>query len=109
MIKEFSQPTAIKEVIDSENLVVALFSDLGCNVCLAITPQLIELSEKFTKVAFVSADVEAIKELVGTYLVFVYPTVIIFAQGKETQRYERVFSMDDIEHTIARYDALLNG
>jgi thiol-disulfide isomerase/thioredoxin len=76
---------------------------------LAITPQLNELSEVYQNVSFVSADVEAIKELVGAYLVFVYPTVIIFAQGKETQRFERVFSIDDIERTVARYDALLNG
>lgn len=97
----------IKKAIESNGLVVALFSDLACNVCLAITPDLITLSQKYPKALFVTSDVEATKALVGDYLIFAYPTVIVFAQGKETKRFERVFAMGHIEETVQRYYDLL--
>ena len=93
----------VKKSIQEDDLVVMLFSDLGCNVCLAITPDLDEMAQRYPLAKFMTADVEVIKALVGEHLIFVYPTIVVFAQGKETKRFERVFSMDDIEATIDRY------
>ena len=107
MIINYQNVDTIKKAISEEPLVVALFSDLGCNVCLAITPELESLSEVYPKIKVISADVETIKALVGDYLVFVYPTIIIFAEGKETRRFERVFSMGDIEATVSRLNGLI--
>ncbi|MDH8679539.1 thioredoxin family protein [Fusibacter bizertensis] len=109
MLRNFTSPEAVKEIIKNEDLVVALFSDLGCNVCLSITPDLEEMSQSYAKAQFISADVETIKALVGEYMVFVYPTIIIFAQGKETKRFERVFSIGEIEATVSRFSELLFG
>jgi len=109
MIINFQSVEGIKKTIETAPLVVALFSDLGCNVCLAITPELEALSEAYPDVSVISADVETIKALVGDYLVFVYPTIIVFAEGKETRRFERVFSMGDIEATVERLNGLLFG
>ena len=108
MLNQYSDPNEINGLIETENLVVALFSDLGCNVCLSITPDLIAMSETYSRAKFISADVLAGKQLVGKYLVFVYPTIIVFAQGKETMRFERVFSLDDLDATIQRLDTLLH-
>lgn len=107
MLVNYHSNDAVKETIREKALVVALFSDLECNVCLAITPELEALSEKYSRADFVTADVEVIKSLVGDYMVFVYPTIIIFAEGRETKRFERVFSMDDIEASIDRYYSLI--
>ncbi len=107
MLVNYHSNDAVKEEIRENPLVIALFSDLECNVCLAITPELEVLSEKYKQAKFVTADVEVIKSLVGEYMVFVYPTIIIFAEGKETKRFERVFSMDDIEAAIDRYHSLI--
>lgn len=109
MIINYQSVEAVKQSITEAPLVVALFSDLGCNVCLAITPELESLSEAYPKIKVISADVETIKALVGDYLVFVYPTIIVFAEGKETRRFERVFSMGDIEATVERLHGLLFG
>ncbi len=97
----------VRKTIQEDDLVVMLFSDLGCNVCLAISPDLDDLSERYPLAKFLTADVEVIKSLVGEHLIFVYPTIVIFAQGKETMRFERVFSMHDIESTIDRYYHLI--
>jgi len=107
MIINYQSVDAIKQTIAEAPLVVALFSDLCCNVCLTITPELESLSEDYPNIKVISADVETIKALVGDYLVFVYPTVIIFAEGKETRRFERVFSMGDIEATVSRLNDLM--
>ncbi len=107
MIKNYASPEEVREIIKTEDLVVALFSDLGCNVCLSITPDLEEMSNMYERAHFISANVETIKALVGEYMVFVYPTIIVFAQGKETNRFERVFSISDIEATVSRFSGLL--
>lgn len=107
MIKNYTSPEEVKELIKNEDLVIALFSDLGCNVCLSITPDLEEMSLSYENAKFISADVETIKALVGEYMVFVYPTIIVFAQGKETRRFERVFSISDIDETVSRFNGLL--
>ncbi|GAB6108077.1 thioredoxin family protein [Fusibacter bizertensis] len=109
MIKNYTSSDEVNALIKNEDLVVALFSDLGCNVCLSITPDLEEMSEAYEKSHFISADVETIKTLVGEYGVFVYPTVIVFTQGKEAIRFERVFSIGDIEASVSRYNDLLFG
>lgn len=93
----------VRKTIQEDDLVVMLFSDLGCNVCLAITPDLDDMAERYPLAKFMTADVEVIKALVGEHLIFVYPTIVVFAQGKETKRFERVFSMADIEETVDRY------
>ncbi len=109
MLNNYNHPEDIRKIIEEQDLVVALFSDLECNVCLSITPDLIEMSEAYPNVNFISADVAAVKALVGEYLVLVYPTIIVFAQGKETKRFERLFSLDVLEETVARFDRILNS
>ncbi|MBM7562113.1 thioredoxin family protein [Fusibacter tunisiensis] len=93
----------VTESIENDDLVVMLFSDLGCNVCLSIYPDLEDMSKRYPKAHFMTADVEVMKELVGKHLIFVYPTLVVFAQGRETKRFERVFSLDDLESTVNRY------
>lgn len=97
----------VKATIASSDLTLVLLSDMGCNVCLAITPELEALAKLYPKAAFISGDAHVVKALVGEFMVFVYPTIIIFAQGKETKRFERVFSVDDIHATLDRYYNLL--
>ena len=88
---------------------VGLFSDLGCNVCLAITPELEQMSERFPRVSFMSVDVKLEPSLVSKYLVLVYPTIILYTQGKEAMRYERLISLEQLEATVERYDDIIYG
>lgn len=106
-MEQMNELSKIRKSIQEDDLVMFLFSDLECNVCLSIYPDLEEMSHRYPKAKFLTADVESIKELVGEHLVFVYPTIIIFAQGKETKRFERVFSINDIEATIDRYYSMI--
>lgn len=102
------KPKDLEHLIQGTDIVVALMSDMSCNVCLAIYPDLEFMSHEFPGVIFVSADVTSMRNLVGQYMIFVYPTIIIFVNGKETVRYERVFSLMDVETSINRYYNLLH-
>lgn len=99
----------IRRLIKEKDLVVVLFSDLSCNVCLAIMPDLKILSQSYPNAIFIASNVVATRALIGEYLIFVYPTIIVYAQGRETKRFERVFAMDAIEETLNRYNTLLFG
>jgi thiol-disulfide isomerase/thioredoxin len=104
---KISHLEALRQVISEKPMVVALVSDMDCNVCLAITPELMAMEEHFPEVTFVSLDTKEVPAVAGEHLVFVYPTLILFAEGKETVRYERVFSMLDVEAHIERLADLL--
>ncbi len=98
----------LESLIQMNEIVVVLMSDMGCGVCLAIYPELEAMSQRFPDVIFSFADMAINKKLVGQHMIFVYPTIIIFVQGKETVRFERVFSMIDVESTVNRYTELLH-
>jgi thiol-disulfide isomerase/thioredoxin len=106
-MNEIKTLESFKNVLATRQLVVALISDLGCNVCLAITPELEALSKHYHDAHFIAVDTADIPEIVGDQLVFVYPTLIVFAEGKETMRFERVFSMIDVEAHIERLTELI--
>lgn len=97
----------LEHLIQINDIVVVLMSDTSCNVCLVIYSELESISRRFSDVIFASAEVPSMKNLVGQYMIFVYPTIIVFVQGKETTRFERVFSMIDVESALNRYTELL--
>ena len=99
--------TALKARIESEALAVVLFSDAACNVCLSIYPELEEIEKKYSKAYFTMVEVSEMQSLVGEHLIFVYPTLVVFAMGKVTKRFERVFSMTDVEAHISRYYGMI--
>lgn len=100
-------PNSLDHLIQRTDIVVMLMSDMSCNVCLAIYPELEAMSQRFSDVIFASADVSSMQNLVGQYMIFLYPTIIVFVMGKETVRFERLFSLKDVESSINRYNKLL--
>ncbi len=99
----------LESLIQMKEIVVVLMSDMSCGVCLAIYPELESMSQIFPDVIFSFVDMTIAKKLIGQHMIFVYPTIIIFVQGKETVRFERLFSMIDVESTISRYTELLHS
>ncbi|HBH12545.1 MAG: Thioredoxin [Clostridiales bacterium 38_11] len=99
----------LEHLIHVNEIVVVLMSDMGCSVCLAIYPEFETMSQRLSDVKFAFVDMGITKKLVGRHMIFVYPTIIIFVQGKETVRFERVFSMIDVESAINRYNDLLHS
>ncbi|MBF4692720.1 thioredoxin family protein [Fusibacter ferrireducens] len=105
-MKQIEDANVLKQMIDVHDIVFILFSDMGCNVCLSIYPDIEALEKKYSKVAFMSADPSIDQSMVGAFLVLVYPTILVYVDGKETYRFERLFSLEDIDYKLSRLESL---
>jgi len=97
---------ALAAQIESGELLVAYFSTPTCNVCKVLRPKVDELCERLG-VPGVFVDTVALPATAGQRLVFAVPTVIVFGDRRELQRYGRHLSLSDLEGTLTRLVELL--
>lgn len=97
------------ESIKSENMaVLAYFSTPDCGVCKVIKPQIERLlEEKYPQMQFAYVDVMQSAELAAQSGVLTVPTVILYFDGQENQRFVRNFSLSQLEAAISRPYELL--
>lgn len=107
-MKDINAVGLLNKAIEESPLVLAVFSDMDCQVCLSIYPDLLELEAIHPQVNFITVKVNEVKEVVSDKHIFVYPTLIVYTMGKEAKRFERVFAMDEIKATLERYENLLD-
>lgn len=105
-MKQIVKSVELKQLIDEHDIVFILLSDMGCNVCLSIYPDIEALEKKYSRIQFFSADPSQDQSMVGQFLVLVYPTILVYVDGKETYRFERLFSLEDINDKLLRLDSL---
>jgi thioredoxin-like negative regulator of GroEL len=94
----------LKQIIETEEMVIGYFSSQTCNVCKDLYPKIEKMAEEnFPKAKLVRIDSEDVPTYVGVYSIFVIPAVIVFAKGKETLRRVRNLSVIELEDAIYRY------
>lgn len=74
--------------IPSQGLVVIDFSATWCGPCQRIAPIYEQLSEKFSTITFLKADVDESEELAGEYSVMSLPTFVFMKDGVLVNRIE---------------------
>ena len=105
-MKEFTTGNAADLPQQSE-MVCVYFSQPDCGVCSALRPRVEALLNEYPGVDGWFVDLAQHPEAAGHYTVFTIPAVILFVQGKETVRFARHFSIDQLEEKISRYYELL--
>jgi thioredoxin 1 len=101
------------EIIDTMDRLIALtegedgvllyFSNDACNVCKVLKPKVKELlQEQFPRMRMGYIDTEKSPLLSGQHRVFAIPTILIFFQGREQQRFSRNISLHQLEAAIER-------
>ena len=85
-----------KEVLRSEIPVLADFNAGWCGPCRAMRPILDELAENNTKYKIVSIDIDEEDELAEEYEVASIPCLVVFKEGKETDRSVGLIPKDSI-------------
>ncbi|HDQ14481.1 MAG TPA: thioredoxin [Sediminispirochaeta sp.] len=98
----------IDELLRSREMVLFYLSRPDCGVCDALRPRVAALMEEYPKVDTRYIDLSAYPEIAGRYSVFTIPGVILFVRGRETVRYARYLSVDQIEESVQRYYQLLD-
>ena len=98
----------LEELIAGEKGVLLYFSNHMCSVCRVLKPKVLELlQEKFPLMAARYIDIDKSPVLSGQHRVFTIPTILLFFDGKENQRFSRNISLGQLEEAISRPYSLL--
>lgn len=79
---------------------VAYFSTPECNVCKVLRPKVEELVSQKPRVRFLYVDSQKYPSLSGQHLVFAAPTIILFLDGREINRFSRNVSLGELDRYI---------
>ncbi|MFZ0388838.1 MAG: thioredoxin family protein [Calditrichia bacterium] len=97
----------LKEHLKQSRLLVAYFSYPGCSVCRVLLPKVKQITGSCRNCSFVYINTQEDPETGGQYLVFTAPTIIIFVDGKESRRFSRHFSLQDLKDFLKRIEEIL--
>jgi thioredoxin-like negative regulator of GroEL len=97
----------ISAAVQSAEIVLLYFSRPDCGVCDALRPRIEGMLEDYPGVDSWFVDLDAHPEQSGQFTIFTIPAVVLFVQGRETVRYARYLSVDEVESSVARYYDLL--
>jgi thioredoxin 1 len=90
-------------VLNAKGTVLALFKSEWCASCKAITPTVEKLSDEFKeKVSFYKVDIMKSMKTAEKHEVLAIPTLIIFKDGKEVDRFTGETSEKELKTIIER-------
>jgi thioredoxin-like negative regulator of GroEL len=88
--------------------VIAYFYNDDCPPCISLRPKVEKLVyENFPKMKLLWINAKKTPEIPAAYSVFANPTIILFFDGKETRRFSKYVSVDELEESIERYYQLI--
>ncbi|MGM0376669.1 MAG: thioredoxin family protein [Bacteroidota bacterium] len=92
-----------QEVIGTEPAVLIYFSHDQCSVCKVLKPKVADLlAEQFPKMEMFYCNTLEQSEVAAQNRIFSVPTVLVFFDGRETFRYSRNISLDELKTAIQR-------
>lgn len=84
-------------------LCLVYFSGPDCAVCEQLKPKLIQtLSGELPHLQTAQVDCNAQRALAASHRVFTIPTLVVFIEGRESQRFVRSFSPADVARKLLR-------
>lgn len=94
----------IQDLILAQEAVLLYFSTDRCAPCISLRPKVFDLLvNKFPRMKMELIDAEGSPEISAQFSVFASPTIILFFDGKETRRFSKYISVDELEESIKRY------
>ncbi|MFW6202702.1 MAG: thioredoxin family protein [Marinilabilia sp.] len=92
-----------REVIGTEPAVLVYFSHDQCSVCKVLKPKVAAmLADQFPEMAMYYCNTVEQSETAAQNSIFSVPTVLVFFDGRETFRYSRNISLDELKTAISR-------
>ena len=86
----------LKKIQQAPSLLV-YFSYSECQVCRVLKPKVQELLNQYRLLEFLYIDINRYPIFRGHYLVFAVPTIVLFQEGRELQRFSRHISLQELE------------
>jgi thioredoxin len=110
MVREVSDSSFEKEVLQSEKPVLVDFWAEWCGPCRMLAPTVEAVAEKFVDSAsVVKLNVDDNPSTAGTYGIRGIPTLILFRDGKEVERVIGATSRESISRMIEKYIGFESG
>jgi len=106
-VKPLLQLDHIEDAANASGMSLFYFSRPDCGVCKAIRPKVEQLTESYPQLSSYYVDLDSVPEAAGTFSIFTIPAVLVYANGKETVREARYFSIYELEERIERYYRML--
>lgn len=101
MAKRVNEQNFQAEVLDAKEPVMVEFYSDGCLGCKQISPVLGELEEQYEKqMKIVKVNAAFSEKLKEKYQIQVYPTILLFKEGKEVERLKGLAAQNVIEQVI---------
>ena len=92
------------EITKSNKAVCFYLSTPECKVCKILKPKIIDMLENdFPGIIFYYVDLSIAKEISGQLSVFSVPTILVYFEGKETNRISRNVHLEELREQIERY------
>ncbi|MFA8438042.1 thioredoxin family protein [Pueribacillus sp. YX66] len=101
-MKNIEKLNEIKEIIAKHKITLLFISQPNCSVCHALLPQVELLLKKFPNIQSLHIDSEKTPEIIGEYLIFSAPVVIVLVDGKEMIRKARFVPIKELEDDITK-------
>lgn len=75
-----------KEVLEAEGKVLVDFFATWCGPCKLLSPIIEELAEEYPQYKICKVDVDESAELAAQYQILSVPTMVLFHEGRESER-----------------------
>lgn len=99
IIRDILSYEAVDQLIKREENLIIYFGTDTWSVCISVFPQLENLVNKYD-IKILKVDVASQRQLVGQFLAFVVPTILVFNEGKEVLRESKFIDFDRIQRTL---------
>ena len=99
-IKEVFDDNFEKEVLKSDKPVLVDFYATWCGPCKYLSPIIEQIARENDNIKVVKVDVDSAPKLVKKYMIYSMPTVALFNEGEEINRFSGALPKDIIEKFI---------
>lgn len=100
--------TYVNKIIkESQALLIYFYSD-HCAPCISLRPKVEQvLREDYPEMNLQLINSELFPEITAAFSVFAFPTLILFFEGKEHQRFSKYVSVQQLHESIGRPYSLI--
>lgn len=107
--KEMELSTLQHHIAQSAALLLYFYSD-HCAPCISLRPKVQKMiQDDFTEMQIILVNSEDYPEITANYGVFSNPTLVVFFEGKEFQRWSKFVAVSQIASALERPYALMFG
>jgi thioredoxin-like negative regulator of GroEL len=109
-MKDITELENLQQQLNEELAVMIYFYNDDCPPCISLRPKVEKLvADNYPKMKLLWINSKNTPEIPAAYSVFANPAIILFFDGKETRRFSKYVSVDELEESIDRYYELIFG